>query len=100
MHLTTVLGLTFLMGSCSSAQSIADGEPVSGHIVYDSLEGCGWLISYIPIREVSEFIQPVNLEPEFQQEGLKIEFTYSLSRAPETCPGIQPVILDSIEKLE
>ncbi len=60
-------------------------------------DGCDWIIS-VDDPEGKRKFQPLNLDTKFMSNGMKVQFTYTLSRAPSKCPGVQPVVIESMEK--
>jgi hypothetical protein len=60
-------------------------------------DGCDWIIS-VDDPEGKRKFQPLNLDTKFMSNGVKVLFTYTLSRAPSKCPGVQPVVIESMTK--
>jgi hypothetical protein len=60
-------------------------------------DGCDWIIS-VNDPEGKRKFQPLNLDSKFMSNGTKVLFTCTLSRAASKCPGVQPVVIESMTK--
>lgn len=56
------------------------------------IDGCSYVIS---INDSTNY-EPINLEKTYQKDGLKIMFTYKLSRAMTACMMGQPIVIQKI----
>lgn len=92
--------------SCSTQKEIIDNEANNSEtiqlfkgIVHLSEEGCPFYIS-TEIDGKSMKFYPINLEESFKVEGLKIKFSYNLSRAmqPENCQVDKVVSVSNVTK--
>ena len=84
-----------------STPSGGPGGPPPGHTLgtvtlAHAAEGCAVLIALEPPGELGH-LMPVGLDERFRKEGLKLSFTYTLSRIHSGgCNKGTPAVLDSI----
>lgn len=103
-----ILVLISFLGSCCAQKEVLKDEnidtnptteesTISGK-VYISSEGCPFYI--IAIEEGKEVkMYPVNLEESFKKNGIKIKFSYNLSRAmqPSNCQVDKVVSVSNVK---
>lgn len=99
----------FLFAACSTSKYLSSNgsgestqvdERLSGK-VFVSYKGCPAIIETM-VDGNSVKMYPVNLQDEFKQDGLKIKFTFTPSKAPqpEGCTLIDMVVaIENVEKI-
>ncbi len=106
MKTVILFSVLFFSISCSTQKEIIengtfDSEAVQivKGTVYISKEGCPVFIT-AKIDGVLVKMYPVNLEEQFKIDGLKIKFSFNLSRAmqPENCEVDKVVSLENVTK--
>lgn len=97
----------FLLFSCSSTRKARvefsemtklDPSKTLGKVI--KTDSCGFVLEVLGSGE-SMYILPLNLPAQFEKQGIKIQFTYVLSRAkqPSGCLVNKVVTLENIEKV-
>ena len=81
-----------------STETPAD-EFYTGIVTKDhAADGCDYLIKMTNKNANMEYILPIGLDVKYKKQGLKLKFTYRLSRASSgTCTVGSPAILENIE---
>ena len=88
-NLILVLLISITMFSCSKSNS-------NGTVIFDdpALDGCGWVI-----RINDQTYLPINLDEQYQQDGLSVEIDYEkLNKVP--CGNSINPVLYQIEIIE
>jgi hypothetical protein len=102
--LHSVLAVVTLFFGCAGTKSPTPGEAGAvppGHTLgtvtlAHAAEGCPVLIALDPPGELGH-LMPVGLDDRYRKEGLKLSFTYTLSRIHSGgCSKGTPAVLDSI----
>ncbi|HQW86927.1 MAG TPA: hypothetical protein PLH93_07065, partial [Flavobacteriales bacterium] len=102
--LSGLLAAVAVLVGCAGGKSTPSGTssaPPPGHTLgtvtlAHAAEGCPVLIALEPPGELGH-LMPVGLDERFRKEGLKLSFTYTLSRIHSGgCNQGTPAVLDSI----
>jgi len=106
MKTLILFSVLFYSVSCSTQKELVDNgadsletiQMIKG-IVHLNNEGCPCFIEAIENGKTIK-MYPVNLEESFKVEGLKIKFSYNLSRAmqPENCNVDRVVSVENVSK--
>lgn len=105
MLVLAVLGITFTScGNKKNEQTMTEngGMMMDGTVTMSTIEGeCALWIMCTKTSSFAGFY-PVNLDPQFQIDGLKIAFNYSDSRAPlpENCSTLKAVVISEVKVLK
>lgn len=100
----SLLAASVLLCGCAGGKSAPSGgaaSPPPGHTLgtvtlAHAAEGCPVLIALDPPGELGH-LMPVGLDDRYRKEGLKLSFTYTLSRIHSGgCNKGTPAVLDSI----
>ena len=74
----------------------------NSNITYDGIikdksttEGCTFLIE-TDLGEGTVLLEPVHLQEEYKQDGLKVNFTFTYSKRPSKCGIATPILLGTI----
>jgi len=106
MKTVILFSVLFFSISCSTQKEIIENRTFESEAVqivkgtvYISEEGCPVFIT-AKIDGALVKMYPVNLEEQFKIDGLKIKFSFNLSRAmqPENCKVDKVVSLENVTK--
>jgi hypothetical protein len=98
--LFTSCGTTKDLAQNTAGESVQTDDRLSGK-VFVSYKGCPAIIETMVDGNAVK-MYPVNLKDEFKQDGLKIKFTFTPSKAPqpEGCTLIDMVVaIENVEKI-
>ncbi|MCF8464617.1 MAG: hypothetical protein K9G41_07245 [Flavobacteriales bacterium] len=94
----------FLLAACNSTKPVPTLEAVLaegrylGHITTEfAAEGCPFILKYMDGGE-EKYLIPVQLEEQYQLNGLQLEFGFHFSRIMQgDCQKGQPAVLEMVE---
>ena len=95
-----ILVLVFGAFGCKHNGDVADSQYKKGIVLYlgdPAVDGCGWMV------QVNDSLYyPINLEPQFKVESLKVMLNYTVLGSTRTCgwrtPGYREINIGTIQK--
>ncbi len=93
----------FVLAACNSTKPVPTSEAVLlegrylGHITTEfAADGCPFILTYTDGSE-EKYLIPVQLEEQYQRNGLQLEFGFHYSRIKQgDCQKGQPAVLEAV----